>query len=379
MLDQEMIYFHVPFCQSRCIYCDFYSTVNGTEMREAYVRAACRELDVRAQEWQGNSIASVYFGGGTPSLLTAGQVGRMLERVAALFPLASDAEITIEGNPDDITSELPHDWREVGINRASLGVQSLHDETLRLLGRRHSAAQAVRAVNRLVDVGLDNVSIDLMYGLPTQTLEQWGEDLRQALSLPVKHLSAYALGIEPGTVLGSKVNSGELNPVSETLYLSEFEMMMDESLKKGFKHYEISNFALPGYCSRHNSGYWKGLPYLGIGPGACSFDGLRTRRTNKPDLAAYVQSDGHPNCEIERLSLAECFNECVFTALRTSDGLSLPDLAERFPEEWRSELLEAAQRSVSAGHLKLDGDDVLRLTRSGLFVSNDVMSDLMRV
>lgn len=379
MLDQGMIYFHVPFCQSRCIYCDFYSTVNGAEMREAYVQAACRELGDRAQEWQGNSIASVYFGGGTPSLLTAGQVGRMLDRVAAQFPLDSDAEITIEGNPDDITPELPHDWREAGINRASLGVQSLHDETLRLLGRRHTAAQAVRAVSRLADAGVDNVSIDLMYGLPTQTLEQWGEDLRQALSLPVKHLSAYALGIEPGTALGRKVDSGELDSVSETLYLSEFEMMMDESLKKGFKHYEISNFALPGYCSRHNSGYWKGLPYLGIGPGACSFDGGRTRRTNKPDLAAYVHSDGRPDCEIERLSLAECFNEHVFTALRTSDGLSLSDLAKRFPEEWGSELLEAAQRSVSAGHLKLDGDDVLRLTRSGLFVSNDVMSDLMRV
>lgn len=374
-----MIYIHVPFCQSRCIYCDFYSTVLGPEYREKYVEKACLEIGQRASELHGAPLRSVYFGGGTPSLLEPRRLERLLEAVAGHYDFSPDTEITLEGNPDDVTEERVGAWRSLGINRVSLGVQSFHDATLHLLRRRHTAEQAVRAVDVLVKGGIENVSIDLIYGLPGQTLRQWTEDLDAAFRLPVTHLSSYALSVEEGTPLQSMLREHRAEMTSDEIYLSEYELLMDKACEHHFKHYEVSNFALEGCESRHNSGYWEGVPYVGIGPGAHSYDGHRTRRYNLPDLKRYVEKDMDVPHELEYLSLRECFNEEVFTSLRTSRGLDVDALLQAYPEEWVGDLKEAARSHISGGRLRYQPDGRLCLTRSGLFVSDDVMSDFMEV
>lgn len=373
-----MLYIHVPFCKSRCIYCDFYSTTATEDFRKAYVRAAQAEMTMRSGELQGAPLQSIYFGGGTPSQLQPDDIAGLLDTAAA-YGWQKDVEITLEANPDDITLDFARSLRSMGINRVSMGVQSFNDKVLNVLRRRHSAQQAHDAVETLLQAGFENISIDLIYGLPVQTAEDWQKDLEKAFSLPITHLSAYALSIEEGTPLDRLMMEGKFKVKDEQTYISEYEQLMDAALKHGFTHYEISNFARKGRESRHNSGYWEERPYVGIGPGACSFDGQRTRRTNLPDLKAYVAGMGQPAHEDERLNDGELFNETVFTALRTRQGLSVPKLQERFPPSWIDELQQAARPHVEAGRLAEKEGGELVLTKNGLFVSNDVMSDLMRV
>ncbi len=372
-----MVYIHVPFCQSRCVYCDFYSTVSGNDVRKAYVAAACEELKQRCGELSGREVQSVYFGGGTPSLLQPEEIAALLQSVRAHYALSPDAEITLEANPDDITSAFVDRLAALGVNRMSLGVQSFNDDTLRFLRRRHDARQAVRAVETIVGGGISNVSIDLIYGLPGQTTEVWAENLRTAFSLPVTHLSSYALSVESGTPLAKLVERGEIESVDEEMFFSQYEMLMDECLKHGFRHYEVSNFAKAGFESRHNSGYWNGKPYVGIGPGAHSFDGGNARRMNAADLSAYTQSQGCLPHEMEHLTLKEQFNEAVYTALRTAEGVSLPALRKRFPAEWCDRLLRTAVQHLQTGAMEDGADRCLRISRSGLFISDRIMSDFM--
>lgn len=372
-----MVYVHVPFCASRCIYCDFYSTVQTPENRARYARAAAEEVRSRADELPTQEIQSVYFGGGTPSQLSVDELGEILSAIKQSFRLRPDAEITIEANPDDITPQLADSLKSLGFNRASLGVQSFNDDTLRLLNRRHTAAQARRAVETLGESGITNLSIDLIYGLPGQSVEQFRTDLAKAFALPISHLSAYALTMEDGTPLAKKVEAGKLALVDEDTYLNEYALLMDTAAQKGFVHYEISNFALPGRQSRHNSGYWHELPYVGIGPGAHSYDGHQ-RRSNRPNLLSYIGRPGHPEYDTEQLTADEQFNEFVFTSLRTRNGLDLDKLALRFGPEPLQALLEAAAPHLSQGRLVREAS-TLRLTRQGIMLSDMVMSDLMRV
>ncbi len=372
-----MVYIHVPFCQSRCVYCDFYSTVSGNDVRKAYVAAACEELKQRCGELSGREVQSVYFGGGTPSLLQPEEIAALLQSVRAHYALSPDAEITLEANPDDITSAFVDRLAALGVNRMSLGVQSFNDDTLRFLRRRHDARQAVRAVETIVGGGISNVSIDLIYGLPGQTTEVWAENLQTAFSLPVTHLSSYALSVESGTPLAKLVEREEVESVDEETFFSQYEMLMDECLKHGFRHYEVSNFAKAGFESRHNSGYWNGKPYVGIGPGAHSFDGGNARRMNAADLSAYTLSQGCPPHEMEHLTLKEQFNEAVYTALRTAEGVSLPALRKRFPAEWCDRLLRTAVQHLQTGAMEDGADRCLRISRSGLFLSDRIMSDFM--
>ncbi len=372
-----MVYVHVPFCASRCIYCDFYSTVQTPENRARYARAAAEEVSSRAGELPTQEIQSVYFGGGTPSQLSVDELGEILSAIKQSFRLRPDAEITIEANPDDITPQLADSLKSLGFNRASLGVQSFNDDTLRLLNRRHTAAQARRAVETLCESGITNLSIDLIYGLPGQSVEQFRTDLAKAFALPISHLSAYALTMEDGTPLAKKVEAGKLALVDEDTYLNEYTLLMDTAAQKGFVHYEISNFALPGRQSRHNSGYWHELPYVGIGPGAHSYDGHQ-RRSNRPNLLSYIGRPDHPEYDTERLTADEQFNEFVFTSLRTRNGLDLDKLALRFGPEPLQALLKAAAPHLSQGRLVREAS-TLRLTRQGIMLSDMVMSDLMRV
>lgn len=368
------IYIHVPFCQGRCIYCDFYSTTEGEEWKSRYVDALLAELRMRRDELPLARVHSIYIGGGTPSQLPARALAAILNEVCRLFPVDSDAEVTVEANPDDVTPEWLAALSHTPVNRLSMGVQSFDDALLRLIRRRHTAQQAVCAVEQAARHGISNVSIDLIYGLPTQTMEQWQADVRQALALDVQHLSAYSLSYEEGTPLWRMLEQGRIEEADEELSLCMYEHLIDSTRAAGFTHYEISNFCRPGRHSQHNSAYWHGVSYLGFGPGAHSYDGMRTRRWNLSDLKGYVQAAGSmPPHQSEVLTDDELYDETVMTRLRTSEGLSLDLLTAAY----RAYCMAQAEPHLRAGRLEQAGSTI-RLTRQGIFTSNDIISDLMR-
>lgn len=368
------IYIHVPFCQGRCIYCDFYSTTEGEEWKSRYVDALLAELRMRRDELPLARVHSIYIGGGTPSQLPARALAAILNEVCRLFPVDSDAEVTVEANPDDVTPEWLAALSHTPVNRLSMGVQSFDDALLRLIRRRHTAQQAVCAVEQAARHGISNVSIDLIYGLPTQTMEQWQADVRQALALDVQHLSAYSLSYEEGTPLWRMLEQGRIEEADEELSLCMYEHLIDSTRDAGLTHYEISNFCRPGRHSQHNSAYWHGVPYLGFGPGAHSYDGMRTRRWNLSDLKGYVQAAGSmPPHQSEVLTDDELYDETVMTRLRTSEGLSLDLLTASY----RAYCMAQAEPHLRAGRLEQAGSTI-RLTRQGIFTSNDIISDLMR-
>lgn len=368
------IYIHVPFCQGRCIYCDFYSTTEGEEWKSRYVDALLAELRMRRDELPLARVHSIYIGGGTPSQLPARALAAILNEVCRLFPVDSDAEVTVEANPDDVTPEWLAALSHTPVNRLSMGVQSFDDALLRLIRRRHTAQQAVCAVEQAARHGISNVSIDLIYGLPTQTMEQWQADVHQALALDVQHLSAYSLSYEEGTPLWRMLEQGRIEEADEELSLCMYEHLIDSTQAAGFTHYEISNFCRPGRHSQHNSAYWHGVPYLGFGPGAHSYDGMRTRRWNLSDLKGYVQAAGSmPPHQSEVLTDDELYDETVMTRLRTSEGLSLDLLTASY----RAYCMAQAEPHLRAGRLEQAGSTI-RLTRQGIFTSNDIISDLMK-
>lgn len=375
-----MIYIHVPFCASRCIYCDFYSTTHTDDYKNSYVEAACAEMESRREEVGNNIVQSVYLGGGTPSQLSVLQIECLLQKVNDTFTLSNEAEITIEANPDDINANFVKDLKSLGINRMSLGVQSFNNDILRLLNRRHNAQEACKAVETIQQNGIDNISIDLIYGLPSQTIEGFSNDLTIAFQLPIKHLSSYALSVEESTMLDLKIKRGELTAADEDIYIDAYNRLLAQATAHGFEHYEISNFALPHYESRHNTGYWCGLPYLGIGPGAHSFDGCHTRRYNRPNLKKYVEAIKNEEAihDTEVLTLAEQFDELLFTSLRTRKGLDLNSCElQRFPNEWVKQMYCDAEPHLQSGRLSIQNNR-LCITRMGIMTSNDIISDLMR-
>ncbi|MGN0233924.1 MAG: radical SAM family heme chaperone HemW [Bacteroidaceae bacterium] len=368
------LYIHVPFCKGRCIYCDFYSTTEGAEWKSQYVSALLQEIRQRRHELSYARVHSIYIGGGTPSQLPPDMLAVIFREVFALYSVDSDAEVTVEANPDDVTAEWLSVLRHTPVNRLSMGIQTFDDALLRLLRRRHTSEQAVRAVEKAHSYGFDNVSIDLIYGLPGQTMAQWQYDVRQGLALGIQHLSAYALSYEEGTPLERMLRQGEMKETDEELSLRMYEYLMDAAKVAGFLHYEISNFSLPGRYSRHNSAYWQGTPYLGLGPGAHSYDGARTRRWNLSDLRTYVNAaDGMPPYQNEILTDNELYDELVMTRLRTIEGLSL-DLLQ---DQDRTYCLEQAQPHLRAGRMVQEGN-FIHLTRKGIFTSNDIISDLMK-
>lgn len=367
------IYIHVPFCKSRCIYCDFYSTTLGMEWMSLYVDALCREMRLRANEIDVARAHSLYIGGGTPSQLPPHLLRKIFDAVKGIFTFSADAEITIEANPDDVTPMWLETLKATPVNRISMGVQTFSDEILRFLRRRHTARQALDAVSLCREYGYDNISLDLIYGLPGQSMEQWKEDVRQVLSLNVPHLSAYSLSFEEGTPLSRMQEEGTVSEVPDSLSWQMYEYLMVETEKAGMQHYEISNFSMPGMHSRHNSSYWYGKPYLGLGPGAHSYDGKRLRRANQSDLKPYVSACGDVPNTYEMLTDEELYDELVMTRLRTSQGLDLSLLSGNE----REYCLSMAAKHVEKGLLVL-ADDNLRLSKEGIFVSNDIISDIMR-
>lgn len=375
------LYIHVPFCRSRCAYCDFFSTTSPASLQGRYAAAVVQEMAARRAEaaaWGGGALATVYFGGGTPSLLPPGDIAAMLTAAQRLFGVERGAEITLEANPDDVTPQRAAAWRSAGVNRVSLGAQSFDDAVLRRIGRRHTAQQVGQAVATLRAAGIENLSVDLIYGLPLQNLAVWRADVRAALALPVQHLSAYALTVESATPLGRDRAAGRFAEASDEAFAEYYDTLVEQVKVAGFDHYEISNFARPGHAARHNSAYWSGAPYLGLGPGAHSYDGHAARRANHPDLAAYLLSPAAPPHSVEQLSPDEQHNDYVFTALRTRRGLSLPALAARFGEAARREVQRTAQRHIARGLMQQAGERI-SLSERGVLISNDILSDFMRV
>lgn len=366
------IYIHVPFCQSRCIYCDFYSTTYGQEWKRSYIDALKREMQLRCTEIDSACVPSLYIGGGTPSQLPSSLLAELFQAIHDSFSFARDAEVTIEANPDDVTPAWLEALRQTSVNRISMGVQTFSDSLLRFLNRRHTSHQALEAVRLCREAGYENISLDLIYGLPGQTLQDWKSDVRRLLSLDVPHLSAYALSYEEGTMLYKKLQEGSIKEVADELSWQMYEYLMDETAAAGMEHYEISNFAKPGMCSRHNSSYWDGSPYLGLGPGAHSYDGKNLRRSNNTSLREYTLATGDVPHQEEVLTPDEQYDELVMTRLRTSAGLPL----ELLTSEQYSHCMQMAKPHIVNGNLVQDGTR-LRLTRKGIFVSNSVISDLM--
>lgn len=366
-----MIYLHIPFCHRKCTYCAFYSVVTAGD-RQAYVDTLCKELAMRRHE-AGHPVSTVYFGGGTPSVLSVGQLGQIVDVLAAHYDIAAVEEATLEANPEDLTPEYLHALAALGFfNRISIGVQSFSDSDLKLLNRRHSALQAVEAVHNAFDAGFDNISVDLIYGLPHSDKEQWRENLRQVEQLPVSHLSAYALTIEPGTILAKQVESGRIVTVGEEEVLRQYGALCMWAGEHGFEQYEISNFCHPGCKARHNSRYWDRTPYLGVGAAAHSFDG-EYRRWNVADVKQYVESvaAGHIAHEEEQLGLKDAHNEYLMTALRTVDGIAKDKVMQPFA----ARLAKEVQKFVDAGWVE-ETPTHYRPTAEGLLHADGMAAEL---
>lgn len=367
------LYVHIPFCESRCVYCGFFSTTERN-LRERYVDALCRELELRRAECAAG-WRTVYVGGGTPSQLPPSLLGRLFSAIDT----SQAVEVTMECNPDDLSADFCEALAQLPVNRVSMGAQTFSEERLRFLRRRHKADDVRTAVERLRRVGIDNVSVDLMYGFPSETMDDWRHDIRCALALGVGHISAYCLTVEDGTPLRRMQLEGRVGEQDEETARAMYYELIDNLARAGYEHYEISNFAIPGLRSRHNSSYWDGTPYMGIGAAAHSYDG-RTRSWNVADLRAYIYDieAGRLPSEREVLSPDERYDDAVMLRLRTSQGISLAQVEAGFGRAAADYLLRNARKHVCAGLLERTADGHLRLTREGLFVGDMVTADLMR-
>lgn len=370
------IYIHIPFCTTRCIYCDFYSDTN-TEQINAFVDALCHEAEIRKDEIH-EPIQTIYFGGGTPSQLDVAHLEKIFRTIYNCFNIDTNPEITIEANPDDLSINYIAALAALPFNRISIGIQSFDDNELKFLSRRHSAQAAIAAVKNCQKRGFENISIDLMYGLPRQTMKMWRKNLHNAINLNIQHISAYHLIYEEQTRIFFLLQAGKIAPLNEELSLAMFSTLIEELTKVNFTHYEISNFAKQNFISRHNSSYWKGEKYIGLGPSAHSFDG-EARSCNSPSIAGYIfatQQDSLPQ-EKEYLSMNDKYNEYILTGLRTMWGINLRQIKNSFGNARHQFCMANAQKYIDNGLLAMDESQTLKLTRDGIFISDSIMSDLM--
>lgn len=372
------IYIHIPFCKKRCSYCDFYKETDFSDADEI-VSSICKEMQLRSAYLSDDVVKTVYLGGGTPSALDLDLLNQIFNSLKANFKIAPDAEISLEANPDDINSSFLDALEETPVNRLSMGVQTFNDDELKVLNRRHDATQALDAVNQIKNSRIRNFSLDLIYGLPGQSMDVWKQNVKQALALNPNHLSCYSLTYEKGTRLFEWRESRKVIPVNDETSLSMFQYLIKRAAEAGFEHYEISNFAKPGMRSKHNSSYWSGEMYLGLGPSAHSYNG-KERSWNVSDNKAYQKAiekgDGFSTAEV--LNTTTEYNDFVITSLRTKEGISLQQVEERFGHGFKSYFLKEAQRFLSKGDL-IQENEWIFLSKEGIFVSDGIMSDLLWV
>jgi len=372
------IYIHIPFCKQRCTYCDFYTEV-APQFIPPIIDSMIKEIDIRKDYLQNSIINTIYFGGGTPSILHSGQFSDLFEAINNLYQVSKDAEITFEANPDDITPEFLESIRSLPFNRLSIGIQSFDDDDLKRINRRHTSKQAVEAVARAQVAGFANISIDLIYGLPFQTIESWERQLDNAFSLNIQHISAYGLTYEEGTPLWNQRESGKIKSVDDQTMNTMYMLLLEKMKQNGFEAYEISNFSLPGYRSRHNSSYWKEDPYLGIGPSAHSYD-LHSRQWNIASIQEYIRAvnAGTTFFEREELTLNDRYNDFVMVSLRTSEGIDVSLLKLEFGSELADYCLKNIKTFIDSEQV-YDSEGKLRLSASGIQLSNLILIQLMKV
>lgn len=372
------IYIHIPFCKTRCTYCDFYSTTQSAR-QEQYIQAVCAELSMRKSYLENEPVRTLYFGGGTPSQLAPADFKAIFDCIDHHYGLSHCEEITLEANPDDLTPGYLQQLAALPFNRISIGIQTFNESTLKLLKRRHTASQAIQAVNDARSAGFRNISIDLIYGLPGETIGCWDNDLSQAISLRVEHISAYHLTYEENTPLYTMLQENKIEEVAEENSVAFFALLVEKLSRAGYEQYEISNFCLPGRYARHNSSYWEGTTYLGIGASAHSYNGA-SREWNVASLQSYITgiTSGKRKYETEILDTATKYNDLIVTAIRTSRGLSLPHLEKEFGKKYLDHALRNAQKHLDRHELEIHGHH-LRLTTRGIFISDSIMSNLLWV
>jgi len=369
------LYIHIPFCRQKCHYCNFFSLATR-KFRNEFLEALLTEIGRRREELADQRVETIYFGGGTPSLLQPSVTGRILEEIDRFYPIGDAPEITLEANPDDLTENTLREYRGLNINRLSLGVQSFFDEDLKKLNRVHGSEDAIRSVKMAHDNGFGNLSIDLIYGIPGMSVDRWKQNLDLFLGLSVPHLSAYALTVEEHTALHHMIRTKKMDATDEEQQVVHFDILREVMAKGGFQHYEISNFCWPGQHSRHNVSYWKGIPYLGFGPSAHSCNGT-VRAWNVSNLTEYIQGmkEGRPITGSETLTVAQRYNEYVMTSLRTMWGCDTGRILHEFGASFRDHFRTAAARFLQTGLLREELGTYF-LTGDGMLLADGISADL---
>ncbi len=369
------IYLHIPFCKQKCHYCNFFSLAS-IKRKDEFVAILLKEIDLQKEYLQGETVSTIYFGGGTPSLLSVETLQVLLEKLQHTFTISPDAEITLEANPDDLDPLYLASLKQTAINRLSIGIQSFHDADLEYLNRVHTADRAQQVIEQAQAAGFDKLTIDLIYGIPTLSKSGWIDNINAFLQMGISHLSAYALTVEPKTALHTRIQKGLMSAVDEMQAAEHFEILMDLMGAHGFVHYEISNFARPGHYSQHNSLYWLGGHYLGLGPSAHSYNGL-SRQWNVSNLGQYLQLDTVSKLEPENevLTKEQRFNEYVMTSLRTVWGCDLEHISNIFGTQWAEELAQKGKKFIERGHM-FSKDGRFFLTTKGKLFADGIASEL---
>ena len=382
------IYLHIPFCKSKCAYCNFFSLVTEKKMDD-YVSALKKEIINRKSYLGDDVVKTIYFGGGTPSLLPIKYVEEILELLHENYNVISNPEVTLEINPDTIDKDKMMSLKRLGVNRMSVGIQSFNDDDLRYLGRRHDSRHALQVLDDLSSVGFDRITLDLIYGMPTLTEEKWNHNLDIFFSTGISHLSAYALTVEPKTILGQKIEKEELQEVSEEDTIRHYNILVERTKENGFEHYEISNFAKEGCRSQHNSIYWQDVKYLGLGPSAHSYDG-DSRQWNVSNLTKYIQfvnadidtdtdtdadTDMGRYYEREILSKEDKYNEYVMTSLRTSWGCSIDKIESDYGKSYAHNFLKNIKKYLDSGIMLMKNNNFI-LTDEGMLFADGIAADL---
>lgn len=369
------LYIHIPFCRKKCHYCNFYSLAS-VKYLDAFYDALLEEIYIQRKYLEGKSIQSIYFGGGTPTFVNQDIIRQVLLSISKYYSIAVDPEITLEANPDDINNSLLREYKDIGINRLSIGVQSFFDDDLKYLNRLHSAGQAYQAVMEAKSAGFENLSIDLIYGIPTLTNEKWAQNLEKAFSLDIPHISAYSLTVEEKTPLYILIQKKALTAPTDEQMIGHFRILQHKMKEHDYLHYEISNFCKTGYYSRHNSMYWTGEHYLGIGPSAHSYNGV-SRQWNVSNILQYVDLIARNDrfYQTEELTDIQRFNERIMVSLRTMWGFDLNKTREEFGEEVASHFLRSASRYINSGEM-VENDDIYTLTDAGKLFADGIAADL---
>lgn len=370
------IYIHIPFCKQACHYCDFHFSTS-LKKKDALLAALVKEIKLRKEELAG-TVETIYFGGGTPSLLETSELRLLIDEIYKHFEVSEAPEITLEANPDDLTETLIHQLSNSPINRLSIGVQSFFEEDLKLMNRAHNAEEASQCI-QLAKEHFNNISIDLIYGIPKMTNKRWLANVEKALDLDIPHLSCYALTVEPKTALENFIKKGIVPPVEDDVAHEHHTLLIEKTEAAGYENYEFSNFGKPGWHSKNNTAYWQGKPYLGIGPSAHSYDGDR-RSWNVANNSVYIKKieAGELPLERETLSTVDTYNEYVMTRLRTANGISLQEISEALGSNYKVYLLKQASQHIASGLLQYKNERLI-VTKKGKFLSDGIASDLFLV